>query len=95
MRQNMPKQRYSRCSRGSMLHMCRVFFECLTMIKDKETALTYAQEGIRTLLEFMIAGQELIRRIPEEARLREKQRAQENPPNRKQINWHAVCLICL
>jgi len=64
--------------RGSMLHMCRVFFECLTMIKDKEVALTYAQEGIRILLEFMIAGQELIRRIPEEARRREQLRGKES-----------------
>lgn len=68
--------------RGSMLHMCRVFFECLTMIKDQEKALSYAQEGTRTLLEFMIAGQELIRRIPEEARRRAKQRAQDHFPSK-------------
>lgn len=57
--------------RGSMLHMCRIFYECLTMIKSPETALIYAQDGIDTLLEFLIAGQELILRIPEEARRRE------------------------
>lgn len=61
--------------RGSMLHMCRVFFECLTMIQDQPTALKYAQEGMQTMLEFLQAGKELIARIPEEARRRAQARA--------------------
>ncbi len=60
--------------RGSMLHMCRVFYECLTMIRDQETAIRYAHEGMHTMLEFLAAGRELIARIPEEARRRAKAR---------------------
>lgn len=60
--------------RGSMLHMTRVFFECLTMIKDRDIALQYAREGMQTMIEFLVAGQELITRIPEEARRRAQAR---------------------
>ena len=61
--------------RGSMLHMCRVFFECLTMIRDQQLALQYAQEGMHTMIEFLLAGKELIARIPDEARRRAHARA--------------------
>lgn len=60
--------------RGSMLHMTRVFYECLTMIPEDKVALQYAQEGVEMLIEFLISGRELISRIPEEARRRSKTR---------------------
>lgn len=53
--------------RGSLFHMCQFFYECLTIIPDQERATQYGRIGFDTILEFLLAGRDVINQIPEEA----------------------------
>lgn len=53
--------------RGSMYHLCNIFYDCLSLIRDEQTALEYARAGFNIMLEFLLAGREVIASIPEEA----------------------------
>ncbi len=53
--------------RGSLYHMCNIFYDCMSQIRDTQRAMEYARQGFNIILEFLLAGREVIETIPEEA----------------------------
>lgn len=56
--------------RGSLYHLCNIFYECLSLIEDEQTAVAYARTSFENILEFIQAGREVIEKIPDEAKRR-------------------------
>lgn len=46
--------------RGSLLHMGRFFFDCVTLFRDEKMALEYAEFGFDLILRFLDAGRETV-----------------------------------
>lgn len=58
--------------RGSLYHMSHLFFDCLTLIPDQETAVKYSRRGFDSILDFLLGCREVILQIPDEATRRLK-----------------------
>lgn len=56
--------------RGSLYHLCNIFYECHSLIHDEQTAATYARACFDNILEFILNGREVIKQIPDEAKQR-------------------------
>lgn len=56
--------------RGSLYHLCNIFYDCLGVIRDEQTAIAYAHASFDQLLEFILHGREIILSIPKEAKQR-------------------------
>lgn len=56
--------------RGSLYHLCNILYECMSMIEDEQTAIAYARASFENLLAFLVAGRDVIKKIPDEAKHR-------------------------
>jgi len=72
--------------RGSLYHMCQIFYECLTLVPDNEATISYARAGFDIILSFLLGGREVILQIPAEAKRRLELLDDANPANSSQNN---------
>lgn len=56
--------------RGSLYHLCNIFYECMSMIENEQTAIAYSRASFDNILDFLLAGRDVIKKIPDEAKRR-------------------------